>query len=190
MNIRSIITIVVVLTWSHLFAELKPPVVDGAEKPGQRKLDVINETGSGQSLAQDQTPEEVSVSTLVIKTFLGLAFIILLIVVLIYLMKKLQGSAFNKFSGQGDLEVLDMTPLGQQHKIMTVKLHGKILVLGVTQQSINTLTTIEGDDAERYLNKASQSGIASGQFNQTVNQLLSKFKRTEVQNNKGGDSAS
>ncbi len=190
MKIRSIVAIVVVLTWSHLFAELKQPVVDASEKAGQRKLDLINESGSNENLTQDQTAEEVSVSTLVIKTFLGLAFIILLIVVLVYLMKKLQGSTFNKFAGQSDLEVLEMTPLGQQHKIMTVKLHEKILVLGVTQHSINTLTTIEGEEAQRYLSKASQTGVASGQFNQTVNQLLSKFKRSESQNAQGGDGAS
>ena len=104
-------------------------------------------------------------------------FIIALIVLLIYLMKKLQGGSFNKLTQGSDIEILEMTPLGQHQKIISVKVQSKILVLGVTQTTINTLTTFEGSEAQKYLMDTNESGITSGQFSQTVNQLLGKFKK-------------
>jgi len=169
----------ILILFSALSAELKAPLVDKTEKPGQRKLDNVIRSlpanGAGPELLQ-QT-EEVSVSALVIKTVFGLLFIVVLIVVLVYLMKKLQGGKFNRLTQGTDIEILEVAPLGQHQKIVSVKIQSKIMVLGVTQQTINTLTTLEGEDAQRYLMSATQTGITSGQFSQTVNQLLSKFKR-------------
>ncbi len=172
---------------SSAFAELQSPKIDSSEKPGQRKLDnVINglpKSGAVQTAVA--IPEEVNIGELIAKIVFGLIFIIVLIVVLVYLMKKLQGGSFNKLTQGTEIEILEVAPLGQQQKIVSVKVLSKVLVLGVTQQSINTLTTLEDEDAQAYLREAMQTGISSGQFSQSVNQLLSKFKRTENTSQRG-----
>ncbi len=187
-NTLKLITLtIVVLMCSSAYAELQSPNIDRSEKPGQRKLDnVINGLPkSGEVQTAVAVPEEVNVGELIAKIVFGLIFIVVLIVVLVYLMKKLQGGNFNKLTQGTEIEILEVAPLGQQQKIVSVKVLSKVLVLGVTQQSINTLTTLEDEDAQAYLREAMQTGISSGQFSQSVNQLLSKFKRTENTSQRG-----
>ena len=100
MYFKSLITLIVLLAFSAVFAELKAPAIDSSEKPGQRKLDVINEQLAKPIKEQSSSSDEVSVMEMVIKTMLGLGFIVLLIFVLVYLMRKLQGGTLNRLAGQ------------------------------------------------------------------------------------------
>jgi flagellar protein FliO/FliZ len=78
---------------------------------------------------------------------LALAFVIGLIFLCAWLLKKMSGGMLmGKHSVSGQMKILARTALGDKRELMVVDIAGRILLLGVTVQSINLITELEAFD--------------------------------------------
>ncbi|MDT3668909.1 MAG: flagellar biosynthetic protein FliO [Aromatoleum sp.] len=88
----------------------------------------------------------------------GLAVVIGLLLTGLWLIKRLS-VARGAMTG---LKVLGAAPVGPRERVVLVEIAGKVLVLGVTSASVNTLHTLSADEAAGLV--GSDPGKAAGDF--------------------------
>lgn len=80
------------------------------------------------------------------KVVLALIFIIFLIFILAYILRRYQQfTPFNSSRSQPLINILSTQPLGVKEKIALIEVGEKQVLVGVTQQSIQSLMVLEGD---------------------------------------------
>ncbi len=82
----------------------------------------------------------------VVSLFVGMLFILVLIIGLALVLKRLQ---FATMSQHQKMKVLGTLPLGAREKIIIVQVKEQQLLLGVTPQNINVLKELEVTETER-----------------------------------------
>ncbi len=135
------------------------------------------EFGPGQKDPTAMPVSSMSMTEILIRLFLSLGVVIAMIWGLVFLLKKLQKSKFNPVQDSG-LQVLEALHLGHQQRVLVVRVQDRILALGVTPHTINTLADLTNDEAYQYL----EAGQNAQQFSNTVDHFLRHFRR-------GGESA-
>jgi flagellar biogenesis protein FliO len=116
-----------------------------------------------------------SVGGLALQILFGLAFVLLLAVVSIRVLKRLQGRLLTRSGPSGDLlEVLETCHLGPQQKVVAVRMHDEIVVLGVSKEGIRLLTALKQPAEE--IRQARQGGNPAA-FSDNLNKLLERFKK-------------
>jgi flagellar biogenesis protein FliO len=132
--------------------------------------------GSGE--APGTAPEPPGLFTLSIQVIFGLAFVLLLAVVSIRLLKRAQGRMFARAGAPagGDLlEVLETCHLGTNQRVVALRINDEVGVVGVTQQGMTLLTMLK-QPAEEVLSRKAGSGNPAA-FSDSLNRLLERFKK-------------
>jgi flagellar biogenesis protein FliO len=110
-----------------------------------------------------------------------LAFILVLVVLSIKLLKRFQKAAFLKTRGAGrnSLEVLETCYLGKDQKVVHMRMDNSRVFLGVTSHGIQTLEMPER--VTPIHSPASRpSDNTPNDFSKNLNQLLTKFKKPKT----------
>ncbi|MBW8889847.1 MAG: flagellar biosynthetic protein FliO [Fibrobacteres bacterium] len=116
-----------------------------------------------------------SVGGIALQILFGLAFVLLLAVVSIRVLKRLQGRLLTRPGPGGDLlEVLETCHLGPQQKVVAIRMHDEISVLGVSKEGIRLLTVLKHPAEE--IRQARQGGNPAA-FSDNLNKLLERFKK-------------
>lgn len=125
--------------------------------------------------AQAPAPREgVSAGGLALQILFGLAFVLILAVVSIRVLKRLQGRLLARPGPGGDLlEVMETCHLGPQQKVVALRMHDEIGVLGVTKEGIRLLTVLKHPAEE--IRQARGGNPAA--FSDNLNKLLERFKK-------------
>ena len=128
----------------------------------------------GKAAAQDDTsPTQVDWPYQIAKVFLALIIIVGLIYLTIFLLRK---SIYKGSHGaSGDLvRILSSVYLGPKRAIFLVKVAGRILVLGVTDETISTLSEITDEETISQIVSVSQEG--KGTYPQKFSEYLSSLR--------------
>ncbi|MBU1626335.1 flagellar biosynthetic protein FliO, partial [bacterium] len=108
-------------------------------------LNLEDEGNKGQPPDSQNTSYDDSLIKSLFKSFASLLLILGLIILTVYLLKRffLQKG---ELGGQGKtMKLLSSIYIGEKKRICLVEVLGKILVLGITPNSINLLTEVEGE---------------------------------------------
>ncbi len=133
------------------------------------------ETGSGESV----TRRGASGDNYMLVTFriIGyLVFLILVIVLVIWFIKRLGLSGTSKIGG-GSMDLLEALPVGQNRSIMLVRVMDAVYVLAQTAQNVTLLEKIEGDRAVELI-ATTKGGTSIMQFKDVFNNFIGKIKKT------------
>lgn len=163
-------------------SELPPPPPPSAAMQDKfRKLQKEMESGSRNPTAartggspEDRPAEGVAVGKLAVQILFGLAFVLLLAVVTIRVLKRLQGRILAKPGKGGDiLEVLETCHLGSQQRVVALRMNEEVGIVGVTQHGISLLTVLKEPADDLLRNRESNSAA----FSDNLNKLLDRFKK-------------
>lgn len=139
---------------------------------GQFRSDTPSTLGAG-------APEEkISVLGTLIRMVLGLMVVLVLIAFSIRFLKGIQRSTMMKRVGSAGelLEVIETCYLGNQQKIVLMRMHDRMCAIGVTNQGISMLRDLDMDpNSLRHPTRNGDENTAA--FGDTVNRLLERFKK-------------
>lgn len=136
------------------------------------------EASSKRAVGNDSRGSETpGVGALTVQVLLGLVFVILLAIISIRLLKRLQGRMGSKPGKAGGdlLEVLETCHLGTNQRVVALRLHDQVGILGVTPQGISLLTVLGEPAAEIRQARLAESNSAL--FSENLNKLLDRFKK-------------
>lgn len=134
--------------------------------------------GDSPRAAPRPAPEPLGVFSLTLQVLLGLAFVLVLAVVCIRTLKRFQGRLFSRpgsAAGGDILEVLETCHLGAHQRVVAMRIHDEVGVLGVTQQGISLLTVLKQPAGE--IRKRGLGAGNSAAFSENLNKLLDRFKK-------------
>ena len=80
------------------------------------------------------------------KTISTLLIVIALIIGTVYVLKKKYGVSANLGRSRKMIQIVDQTPMGVKKSLFLVKVPGKHLILGVTNDNIGLITEIENEE--------------------------------------------
>lgn len=115
--------------------------------------------------------ESRSLGYFAIQMALALLLVIFLIWLSIWGLKKMQQSKFNLGGAEVGLNILEQIYLAPGQRIVIVRVHERVLALGVTQQNIQFLADLSSEEAYQG-NEASAK-----QFGNSVDYFLRHFKK-------------
>jgi flagellar biosynthetic protein FliO len=120
--------------------------------------------------------DPVSLGSLALQILSGLALVLVLAVAAIRVLKRMQGRLLARSGPGGDLlEVLETCHLGPQQKVVAVRMHDQVGILGVSKEGISMLATLRESAAEiRGAHRAESNPAA---FSDNLNKLLERFKK-------------
>ncbi|WP_228151579.1 flagellar biosynthetic protein FliO [Pseudazoarcus pumilus] len=101
----------------------------------------------------------------------GLAVVVALLLGSLWLIKRLSGPR----GAATGLKVLGAAPVGPRERVVLVELADQILVLGVTQGSVNTLHTLPAEEFRRHAPDAPTNG--GGDFQNWLAKALERRNR-------------
>jgi flagellar biogenesis protein FliO len=157
------------------------PAMEEKFRKLQKEMRSAPEAGPAAASAEDshaQAPgDEASVGGLALRILCGLAFVLVLAVVAIRFLKRMQGGLLARPAGpRGDLlEVLETCHLGPQQKVVAIRMHDEVGVLGVNKESIRLLTVLK--QPAQDIRRARQGESNSAAFSDNLNKLLDRFKK-------------
>ncbi len=105
-------------------------------------------------------------------TFGSLIFVVALILVLAWLMKRMRIPALGR---EKDFAVIRQIPLGARERLMVVKAGDEQFVVGMTPQSIQLISKLETPLRDNSQNSSDNS--ISSSFAKQLNQLLKKNEK-------------
>lgn len=106
-----------------------------------------------------QGEHALSMGWLVVRTILTLILILALIFGLVYLFKKYFQNKLPGFSESRWVQVLGRAPLGPKQAVVLIKIADRVLLLGVTENSVSSLAEFTGDsNVERWLSEQAKTG--------------------------------
>jgi flagellar biogenesis protein FliO len=123
--------------------------------------------------------ESVSVGSVILQMVLGLAVIGVLFAVLIFLLKKFKIGQ-NKLVNDADFQVVQTFWLAQNQKIQLVRIYDKNYLLAVGPSGVQLVD-------ENVQLPENLSAVNSETFSQSVDSLLSKYKKNSLFNKKDGE---
>ncbi len=110
------------------------------------------------------------------KTICTLIIVIALIVVSAYVIKRKYGVSTN-FGRSGKLiQIVDQTPMGVKKSLFLVKVPGKHLVLGVTNENIGLITDIANEDMPVSKSSVGGADVNKKEFLDIINKSMSERK--------------
>jgi len=130
--------------------------------------------------SKSSAPKPIGVIALAIQIFLGLIFVLILAVVTIRVLKKFQGRILAGSGKAGNfntnlLEVMETCHLGSNQKVIAIRMHEEIGIIGVTPQGMSLLTMLKEPATEIRTAQLSESNSAA--FSENLNKLLDRFKK-------------
>lgn len=133
------------------------PAAAGKMERLRRLLDQSDEGGNaGQSTAEVDTPPAPSPLLSALRSFLVLLFLSLLIIGLVYFLKRWRRNRLGNDAGL--LRVLASEAVTPKHRVMLIDLLGEIMVVGVSGEQMNLLTRITDPERVEELRLLQQTG--------------------------------
>jgi flagellar biogenesis protein FliO len=159
-----------------MVAPVPPPSPELAKKIQDLNFELDHNKASASNAAQtSSTPNFFSI---LVRLSISLAAVLLLIWALYRLARKVRRMDMPPSEGGKALQLLENYYVGPNQKIMLMRVgESKVLLLGATQNSIQTLNQIDGEEARQIMANANASMVTSAQFSETVNQMLSRFRK-------------
>jgi flagellar protein FliO/FliZ len=118
---------------------------------------------------------EPSLMAAVAKMVSALAVVIAVVYGALYALRKLMGRKYAANGGNGSLEVLETTYVGQHKTISLVRVGARSVLVGVTDQQISTLTELDADETEALTQEAERSA-GSDSFSRVLSNATGKLK--------------
>jgi len=113
-----------------------------------------------------------------IRLAISLGVVLALIWALYRVARKVRRMDMPPSEGGKALQMIENYFVGPNQKILLMRVgETKVLLLGATQTSIQVLTQIEGEEAKMIMTNAKASVVTPAQFSETVNQMLSRFRK-------------
>lgn len=112
------------------------------------------------------------------KTISALLIVISLIIATVYVLKKKYGVSTNLGRSRKLIQIVDHTPMGVKKSLFLVKVPGKHLVLGVTNDNIGLITELANEDIA--VGKASTGGgdsVNKKEFLDIIKKSISERKQ-------------
>lgn len=122
----------------------------------------VSETSEGGYLSSYKEPADTPVQSSWWSTLaylFSLMIVFSFVAVLAYFASKFLGGKMSNISASSSSKILDSLSLGANKSICVVEIAGKVMVLGITEQSITLLEDIEDEDEIEKLR--SEAGIRS-----------------------------
>jgi flagellar biosynthetic protein FliO len=149
------------------------------ELPGNNNATV---TDNGNATQAEQQPSVEAVQEIenpgvvgaMVKMISALALVIALVYGALYMLRRLMGRRLKGSGGNGSLEVLETTYVGQHKAISLVRVGQRSVLVGVTESQITTLTELDVEETEEILGTATQPAKAqrfSGALSGAVERL-------------------
>ena len=187
---RAILKILIILSIGVVFAQDSiPPDTLSAAAKNDSAIAALKFEAMKQALGGDYRPatpitdnyQPPDIGKVAIRMAIGLGIILVLLYVLYVLAKKLRNvespGANNK---QSMIQLLDSKFLGSSRTIFLIKAGTeRVLVVGATQESMRTLSEIQGEEAKYILETYDSKPVTAAQFSATVDHLLRRFKRED-----------
>lgn len=155
-----------------------------AQAEFQKKLDNLNLILDSGKTKQSTPVVEVSsggpdFAAITFRLGISLALVVGLIFVLYRVARKVRKMDLPPSQGGRAIQLLENYHVGSQQKILLMRVgENRAILVGVTNESMHTLAQFEGDDAKVLLPVASAaSSVTPAQFSETVNQMLSRFRK-------------
>lgn len=149
----------------------------------QKKLDNLNlilDSGKVQQATVSTVPASGSPDFAAIAFRLGasLAIVVALIFVLYRLARKVRKMDLPPSQGGRAIQLLENYHVGSQQKILLMRVgENRAILVGITQESMHTLAQFDGEDARVLLHASTAPLVTPAQFSETVNQMLSRFRK-------------
>ena len=123
--------------------------------------------------------QNLSLSATLFKTLGSLVIVIGLMLLLLYFIRK-AGLAKTGIQQNQLINIIDSRMVAPKKQVAVLKIGDEYIVVGITEQNINLLTTIENNAAIEQAIAASPSanGAASFSFASALNKAMGKEKKT------------
>ncbi len=177
MGIRSWFAIVLLVSFGIVFAQSSASV-GGLDKKIEN-LNLILDGSRAAAQVQATTPAgPPDFIGIALRLAISLIIVLALIYALYYLARKVRKMDLPPSAGGKALQLLESYHLGQHQKVVLMRVgESKVILLGATPDSMRTLAIMEGDEAKTLLQNAQAAIVTPAQFSQTVNQMLSRFRK-------------
>ncbi len=149
----------------------------------QAKIDRIAKSSSTATTLGSvsvNTGKSESIAMLLVRITISLLILSMLVVAVLWLMKKAGLSGSSRLGGGASMDVIEVLPLGQNRNIMLVRLLDKVLVVAQTATHTVLLDTIEGQRAIELIAGRSE-GPTMAQFKDVFGNFIDKLKKQEPQ---------
>lgn len=111
------------------------------------------------------------------KTVSTLLIIIIVIVATAYVLKKKYGASRNFGRSRKLIQIVDHTPMGVKKSLFLVKVPGKHLVLGVTNDNIGLITEIANEDIAVGKDSIDGDSVNKKEFLDIIKKSMSERKQ-------------
>ncbi len=111
------------------------------------------------------------------KTISTLFIVIALVVVTVYVIKKKFGVSTNFGRSRRLIQIVDHTPIGVKKSLFLVKVPGKHLVLGVTNDNIGLITDIANEDIVDNKSAIGGDSVNKKEFLDIIKKSMSERKQ-------------
>ena len=148
------------------------------EKVNAQAFDnVAVDTGQrgGEATGSSQQTDRPNLAMVVFRTIASLVLILLVIVGLVWFLRKAGLSGTSRIGG-GSMDLLEALPIGQGRSLVLVRVMEKVLVLAQTQQIITLLAEIDGQNAVELIAQ-SKGGTSIVQFKEMFNGFVGRVKK-------------
>ncbi len=108
------------------------------------------------------------------KTISTLLIVIALIIATVYVLKKKYGVRANIGRSRKLIQIVDHTPMGVKKSLFLVKVPGKHLILGVTNDNIGLITEIANEDIAVGMGSTGDDSVNKKEFLEIIKKSISE----------------
>jgi len=111
------------------------------------------------------------------KTISTLLIVIALIIATVYVLKKKYGVRANLGRSRKLIQIVDHTPIGVKKSLFLVKVPGKHLILGVTNDNIGLITEIANEDIAVGMGRTGDDSVNKKEFLDIIKKSISEKRQ-------------
>ncbi|MCR4289913.1 MAG: flagellar biosynthetic protein FliO [Candidatus Scalindua sp.] len=111
------------------------------------------------------------------KTISTLLIVIALIIATVYVLKKKYGVRANFGRSRKLIQIVDHTPMGVKKSLFLVKVPGKYLILGVTNDNIGLITEIADEDIAVGMGNTGDDSVNKKEFLEIIKESISEKRQ-------------
>ncbi len=128
--------------------------------------------------------EMPSFSGMLVKGIFSLLAVFALILAFVLFLKRFVYNRGGSNLTNGLIKIINTTFIAPKKSIYLIKIVDKILVVGVTENQMQTLAEFSEEEIPQYINETRKTGASAKQFSSYINLLLDKMKKRDLQEDK------
>ncbi len=122
--------------------------------------------------------QAISMPGMVLRVALAMGLIVLLIVGAVYALRSL--GARGRAETRGGVRVLDRCYLAPKRALYMVRMAGRVVVVGVTENSITPVLELSPEEGERMYPDGPSTPAESGRFSGILKSMTERITRSQV----------